>query len=204
MRLSGFCSLLSYFVCFVLSCFVCFVLSCFVLSCFVLSCFVCFVFCFVFLVFLSDFLNYYLMFSLSSFIDCMRKKIIISSGSLKVYAELFSDKSPETFKEIVSALPFSSVASTWGDEIYFEIPVNPVNSQEENLTSSLEVGDIAFWPQGNCFCIFFGKTPASSSDKPAPASPVNLVGTILEIDSLKINSLKKVSNNDKITVEVIE
>jgi len=131
----------------------------------------------------------------------MSSKIRIVSGKNSFSAELFSSKSPETFSAIVKALPFSSDARTWGDEIYFEIPIAAV---DENSTSNLEVGDIAFWPQGNCLCIFFGKTPASSSDKPAPASPVNIVGRLLQADSETIDSLRSIKDSDKIKVEVIK
>ena len=47
-------------------------------------------------------------------------------------------------------------------------------------------GDIAYWPQGKCLCVFFGPTPASSDEKPVPASPVVIVGkTDASADSLR-------------------
>ena len=61
-----------------------------------------------------------------------------------------------------------------GDEIYFEIPVK---LPAENATMDLKVGDIGYWPQGSCFCLFFGKTPASTGNEPRPASEVNVVGS---------------------------
>ncbi len=131
----------------------------------------------------------------------MSTKIRIVSGETSFSAELFSLKSPETFSAIVKALPFTSKARIWGDEVYFEIPVV---AADENSASDLEVGDIAFWPQGNCLCIFFGKTPASSSGKPAPASPVNVVGRLLQADSDTIDFLRSIKDGDKIKIEVVE
>ena len=76
---------------------------------------------------------------------------------------------------IWDSLPINSSVSTWGDEIYFSIPV-----------SDNELGDLGYWPPGNAFCIFFGLTPASSEGEIRPASPVNILGKIIgELDSLK-------------------
>ncbi|UCG35660.1 MAG: hypothetical protein JSW17_02365 [Candidatus Omnitrophota bacterium] len=76
-------------------------------------------------------------------------------------------------KEIVQNLPISSTASTWGDEIYFDIGVKV---SPQGATMEVEEGDIAYWTQGHCLCVFFGPTPASSGKKPVPASPVVIVG----------------------------
>ena len=73
----------------------------------------------------------------------------------------------ETAKAIYEALPIEATGSTWGDEIYFDIPVQ---MPAENATLDLEVGDLAYWVAGACFCIFYGRTPASIDDKPRPAS----------------------------------
>ena len=62
-------------------------------------------------------------------------------------------------------LPIEARGSTWGDEIYFSIPVR---LSEEN-GKEVELGDIAYWPPGTAFCIFFGPTPASHGDEIRPA-----------------------------------
>jgi len=75
-----------------------------------------------------------------------------------------------------AALPISARASTWGDEIYFSIPVS---ASEENGRATVEMGDLGYWPPGSAFCIFFGPTPASQSpNEIRPASPVNVLGKI--------------------------
>lgn len=97
-------------------------------------------------------------------------KIQFDFGPLRVGSE-WNDS--ETAKAIREALPIESKAQRWGDEIYFETPVKlPI----EKGTEELSVGDIAYWPKGACLCLFFGKTPASTTDRPKPASAVNLVG----------------------------
>ena len=67
----------------------------------------------------------------------------------------------------------TATVNRWGDEIYFEVPVKMANVRP---TLDVEVGDIAYWPEGPCLCVFFGKTPASISRKPRPASPVTIIG----------------------------
>ena len=81
-----------------------------------------------------------------------------------------------TAKAIWSALPIEDRASTWGDEIYFPIPVH---LDEEDAREVVEKGDLGYWPPGHAFCIFFGRTPASQGDEIRPASPVNVFGRIL-------------------------
>ena len=83
---------------------------------------------------------------------------------------------------IVEGLPLETSFNTWGDEFYFEIPV--VCEADETATIDVEVGTIGYWPPGRALAIFFGRTPMSTSDKPVPASDVNLVGTLENADDL--------------------
>jgi len=81
----------------------------------------------------------------------------------------------QTAKKLIEALPFSSALNRWGDEIYFTIPVQ---AAVENGVEEVEEGTVAFWPPGSALCIFFGRTPASSSDRPRAESPVTVIGNI--------------------------
>jgi len=118
-------------------------------------------------------------------------KIKIKSGKFEVEAEL---NDSYTAKRIFEKLPFSSLVKTWGDEIYFSIPIK---LGEDNAKIEVDVGDLAYWPPGNAFCIFFGRTPVSKSNKPRAASNVNLFGKIIG-DPLVF---KNVKDGSKIIVE---
>jgi len=81
-----------------------------------------------------------------------------------------------TAEAIWEVLPLSAKADTWGDEIYFSIPLN---LKAESPTDVVELGDLGYWPPGQAFCIFFGPTPASRGDEIRPASAVNVFGRVL-------------------------
>jgi hypothetical protein len=83
-----------------------------------------------------------------------------------------------TARAIAAALPIEGRASRWGGEIYFSIPVQV--ELEPDARDVVEPGELAFWPLGRAFCVFFGPTPASTGQAPRAASPVNVVGRIEE------------------------
>ena len=101
-------------------------------------------------------------------------KIRINAGSVVVEAEL---NETSTAKQIWDVLPITGTANTWGDEIYFGIPV--VAKQEPAARAQVEVGELGYWPVGHAFCIFFGPTPASTDERPRAYSPVNILGRVL-------------------------
>ena len=101
------------------------------------------------------------------------RTIRITAG--KVEAEAVLNDSP-TATRIWEALPIEARGSTWGDEIYFSIPVDA--PQEKGARDLVAVGELGYWPPGTAFCIFFGRTPASTDDRPRAASPVNIIGTV--------------------------
>ena len=102
----------------------------------------------------------------------MAHNITITAGAVEVSAELNDTDAAEA---VWSALPFSVSGNTWGDEIYFRIPVA---AKSEDLQEVVDFGDLAYWPPGSAFCIFFGPTPASRGDEIRPASPVAVIGRI--------------------------
>lgn len=99
-------------------------------------------------------------------------KLKITVGDVTAFASL---NETETAKAIWKALPINARASTWGDEIYFSIPVH---LGEEDAKEVVDLGEVGYWPPGNAFCIFFGRTPASHGNEIRPASPVNVFGKI--------------------------
>lgn len=109
-------------------------------------------------------------------VKIMVKKVkILCHGIKTVEAELLEDRNPNTVKAIWEKLPFESGFNTWGDEIYFTIPVK---IGEENAQETVESGDLGYWPPGKGFCIFFGPTPISQGNEIRPADPVNVFGKI--------------------------
>ncbi|MBA7561955.1 hypothetical protein ES695_19420 [Candidatus Atribacteria bacterium 1244-E10-H5-B2] len=119
------------------------------------------------------------------------KKITITTEDLKVDASL---NDSETAQKIWEALPIEESVNTWGDEIYFSIPVNiPLEDGKEVVS----VGDLGYWPPGSAFCIFFGLTPASQGDEIRSASPVNIFGKVIGDPK----AFKKVSSGAKIIIE---
>ena len=101
------------------------------------------------------------------------KAIKITVGSIAVDAEL--NEGP-TSQQVWEALPIEGRANIWGDEIYFDIPVQA--GQEPDARAQVEVGELGYWPVGNAFCIFYGPTPVSTDERPRAYSPVNILGRV--------------------------
>ena len=102
-----------------------------------------------------------------------QNKLRIETGGIDLECTLNETK---TSLKLLNLLPISATASKWGDEIYFPIPLEV--ELEEGGSDVVESGDIAYWPPGNAFCIFFGKIPASTNDEIRATSPVIPLGTV--------------------------
>ena len=120
-------------------------------------------------------------------------QIKIEFEKISIEADL---NNSETANRIKKILPLSNSINTWGDEIYFSIDVDDPEIDSKEV---VELGDIAYWPPGNAFCIFFGLTPASENGDIRPASPVNVIGKIL--GDLEI--LKSIKNGEKVSISLI-
>ncbi|HYB69201.1 MAG TPA: cyclophilin-like fold protein [Candidatus Bathyarchaeia archaeon] len=121
----------------------------------------------------------------------VERKVRITAGS--VHAEAVLNGSA-TASAVWDALPLSIPGETWGDEIYFGIPVKV---KPEGAREVVELGDLGYWPPGSAFCIFFGRTPASRGDEIRPASPVNVFGRLLGDPTV----FKKVRSGTTVRVE---
>ena len=121
----------------------------------------------------------------------MARVIRITAGGVGVVAELDDSKTADA---IWAALPIEGRVNTWGDEIYFGIPVN---AGSEDGREVVEIGDIAYWPPGSAFCIFFGPTPASRGSECRAASEVNVVGRVLG----DVQVLKSVGSGEQVLLE---
>jgi hypothetical protein len=106
--------------------------------------------------------------------------ILIRVGDIELEGEL-NDSATAT--KIVKALPLKSTYNVWGDEVYFG---TSVRQGPETPLEIVEVGDLAYWPPGKAFCIFYGPTPVGKGDEVRPASPVNPIGKVhSEVSVLK-------------------
>jgi hypothetical protein len=125
----------------------------------------------------------------------MARKIRIRAGDVSAVATV--NDSPVA-KAILDGLPMSARANTWGDEVYFSIDLRrPVVGPKADAVEVVSLGDIAYWPPGSAFCIFFGPTPASRGDEIRPASPVNVFGRLLGDPTV----FKKVRTGTTVRVE---
>lgn len=119
-------------------------------------------------------------------------KITIKASDVSIDADFLQTP---TARAIYDSLPLNGSVNVWGDEIYFEIPLQL--ELEDDARQDVEVGDLAYWPSGPAFCIFFGPTPVSRGDVPRAYSPVNVFGRIKGDASV----FKTIPNGSKILIE---
>lgn len=118
-------------------------------------------------------------------------KITIAVGAISLQAEL-NDSS--TARQIWESLPIEGTVNTWGDEIYFEIPV--IDKLTSEARAEVDVGELGYWPVGKAFCVFFGPTPVSTDECPRAYSPVNIVGYVLD----DATALKTIEDGERIRI----
>ena len=121
-------------------------------------------------------------------------KIVFKTKNFGFYAEL--NNTPAA-KEISKRLPINAIVYRWGDEIYVD---TGIDASPEGATLNINVGDVAYWPEGKCLCVFFGPTVISTGEKPVPASPVVVIGKTLASPE----ELRRVEENEKINISVVQ
>lgn len=100
-----------------------------------------------------------------------------------------------TAEAIVKALPFSSSANTWGDEVYFTAPVSA--PKETDARDVVEAGEIAFWVEGQSIAIGFGATPISRGNEIRLAAATNIWGKA----RTDVSRLSSVRDGEPVVVE---
>jgi len=119
-------------------------------------------------------------------------RIRFEFGKLALEAELLDTP---TAKAILAALPVAAAALTWGEEVYFEVPVQV--GREKDARAIVTPGEIAYWPDGPAIAIGFGRTPISQGDETRLASPCNIfaraVGDVKTLAAVKAGTRIKVT-----------
>jgi uncharacterized protein len=126
-------------------------------------------------------------------------RIRFDFGTLVLDAELLDTP---TARLVAAALPtaasaLTSSALTWGEEVYFEVPVEA--AREPDARAVVVPGEIAYWPEGHCIAIGFGRTPISRGDETRLASPCNIFAKALS----DVKALAKVKAGARIKVMIL-
>jgi len=124
----------------------------------------------------------------------LAKRIRFDFGSLTLDAELLDTP---TARAIAAALPISASAMTWGEEVYFETPVKM--AREADARALVTPGEVAYWPEGRCIALGFGRTPISQGDETRLAAPCNVFARALG----DVKTLAKVKAGAKVTVTAL-
>ena len=128
----------------------------------------------------------------------VKKKLSIkfTDSGKAAHIELDDSQSPKTVKAILDNLPIKVKINRWGDELYTDM--TPIVAEEENAQSVVKPLDVAYWPEGNALCLFYGSTPISKSpDEILPYSPVNIVGKIITKDDI----LEEFKDNSTVVIK---
>ena len=117
----------------------------------------------------------------------------ITIGSISIEANL---RDTPTADAIYKQLPFDSSAQTWGDEVYFSAPIHNL-ALEDDAKDVVNLGELAFWVEGNCIAIGFGPTPISRGDEIRLAAKTNIWAN----SQVDLTILKSIKSGEKISVE---
>jgi len=130
--------------------------------------------------------------------DSMKKQIkaLFPDIDREISIELDDSRSPKTVQAILEKLPVEINITKWGDELYTER--TQISANEENAKREVDYLDVAYWPEGNALCLFYGPTPISRDGQILAYSPVNIVGRINPHGNEKDELLQEIKDNTKV------
>jgi hypothetical protein len=123
-------------------------------------------------------------------------KVLFPDIDREVSIELDDSHSPRTVQAILENLPIHIGITRWGDELYTE--KTQIIAEEEDAKREVNFLDVAYWPEGNALCLFYGPTPISKDGQILAYSPVNMVGRIISHDNEKDDLLEKIKENTRV------
>lgn len=118
----------------------------------------------------------------------------ITLGKIIIGVELLDTP---TAKAIAESLPLGSKAKLWGDEVFFDVPVSA--ELEADARDIMQLGDISFWPEGQCIVLGFGPTPLSAGNEIKLAAKTNVWGKALN----DVTDLRAVKEDDFVFIELV-
>lgn len=119
----------------------------------------------------------------------------------EISIELDDSRSPKTVQAILEKLPVEINITKWGDELYTER--TQISANEENAKKEVDYLDVAYWPEGNALCLFYGPTPISTDGQILAYSPVNIVGRINPRGNEKDELLQEIKDNTKVIFKLV-
>ena len=123
------------------------------------------------------------------------RKIVFQFGSVRLVA---TPRNTPTAKAITAKLPLQASAQTWGEEVYFSVPVEA--DLETDARAIVKAGEIAFWVEGQCIAIGFGPTPISNGDEIRLAARTNIWADAVD----DVRELTQVKAHDPISINWLE
>lgn len=119
----------------------------------------------------------------------------------EISIELDDSRSPKTVQAILEKLPVEINITKWGNELYTER--TQISANEENAKKEVDYLDVAYWPEGNALCLFYGPTPISIDGQILAYSPVNIVGRINPRGNEKDELLQEIKENTKVIFKLV-
>ena len=120
-------------------------------------------------------------------------RYVVKAGPYEFELRLAASLAADVFSD---ALPLELEAKRWGDMFYGSVPADSLDLSAEGV-SSMQMGDLAYWPPGRALCIFFGSTPPSPGLTPQLGSS----GVVLGRLTGNVSALRNLGSKTRIIID---